>query len=119
MIEGKVWGTTEQILNTPLVEIHRLQVLPNAHCSWHKHNAKWNAFMLLSGSMAIERRKKEYALVDRTELRAGDLCTVPPGEIHRFVTGADRAIAVEIYYPQVLTPDIEREDVGGIGEDKC
>jgi mannose-6-phosphate isomerase-like protein (cupin superfamily) len=115
MIEGKVWGTTELVLKTPLIEVHRLAVLPNARCSWHRHANKWNAFICLSGSLLIERKKREYDLIDVTTLHAGEMCTVPPGEVHRFVTNRDRATAIEFYYPQELAvTDIEREDVGGV-----
>jgi len=117
MIEGKVWGSTEVILREPVIEVHRLRIVPTARCSWHMHVAKWNAFMLISGSLIIERRKKEYDLIDRTVLSKGDLCTVPPGEYHRFVTEGCAAEAIEIYYPSVLGNDIVRDTVGGIGQE--
>lgn len=118
MKSGKIWGLTEVILSTPFIEVHRLSILPSARCSWHMHTAKFNCFLVLSGRMVIERRKREYKLIDRTVLESGDLCTVPPGEYHRFVTEDCEARAIEIYYPKELSEDIVREDVGGV-DTKC
>ncbi len=114
MIEGKVWGNTRLLLRTPLVEVHRLEVVPGGFCSWHKHRHKWNAFIVHSGALTIEIRKEAYPLTDKTVLRAGDFTTVKPGEEHRFVAGLSPAEVFEIYYPEMLTEDIVRADVGGI-----
>lgn len=117
MLVGKIWGTTELLLSTPLCEIHRLGIKPNHQCSLHKHNYKWNAFYVLSGTLYIDVEKKEYKLVDTTKLSAGDITTVPPGEYHRFRTWDDTCLALEIYYCEPLAKDIHRLDVGGpIGE---
>jgi mannose-6-phosphate isomerase-like protein (cupin superfamily) len=115
MIEGKIWGTTELLLKTPLIEIRRFKVRPSAHCSWHKHALKWNLFICLDGELIVERKRKDYPLIDRTVLDPGQVCAVPPGEFHRFKTGTWKAEAVEIYYPaEVQEDDIEREDCGGL-----
>lgn len=113
-IAGKVWGMTTLLLKTPMVEVHRLDVVPNAYCSMHKHERKWNAFVILSGALTIEVEKPEYGLTDKTVLRAGDLTTVKPGEYHRFVSGLTPTVALEIYYPETLSEDIVRLDCGGV-----
>lgn len=106
------------MLKTPLIEIHRLEVVPGGYCSWHKHRHKWNAFIVESGALTIEVRKEAYPLTDKTVLRAGDdPTTVKPGDEHRFVAGLSPAVALEIYYPEMLTEDIIRADVGGIMDD--
>ena|SRR3990167_4252225 len=115
MLSGKIWGTTTLLLRTPLIEMHRLDVLGNAHCSMHKHDKKWNAFVVISGTLTIEVEKAAYNLVDKTVLYAGELTTVQPGEFHRFVTGPFSAVALEIYYPESLSDDdIVRRDCGGL-----
>lgn len=114
MKTGKVWGTTELLLRTPFIEVHRLTIKPNARCSLHLHRAKWNAFFVQSGALKIEVHKAAYQLVDTTELKAGEFTTVPPNEEHRFMTGARGALAIEIYYPPELAEDIIRKDVGGL-----
>jgi mannose-6-phosphate isomerase-like protein (cupin superfamily) len=113
MKSGKVWGTTELMLRTPLVEIHRLRILPNMQCSMHKHNFKHNAFIVVEGHLTIETKKLDYALTDITELDPEDMTTVKPGEFHRFRSGSIGCTAFEIYYCEPLSEDIIRADVGG------
>ena len=113
MKSGKVWGTTELLLKTPFIEIHRLAILPNMRCSLHKHQFKWNAFYVSSGRLWIETKKLDYDLIDITELRPGDLMTAKPNEFHRFVTKDEGMTGIEIYYPEPLSEDIIRADVGG------
>lgn len=114
MITGKAWGTTKPLLANPFIAIHWLEILPRKRCSLHGHEFKHNAFMVVSGTLTIEVHKKDYALVDKTVLGPGDMTTVRPGEDHRFVTGDERVLAIEIYYPQWLEgDDIVRRDVGG------
>lgn len=67
-----------------------------------------------SGRMFIEVHKNDYALVDVTELGPGEFTTVRPGEFHRFITKGEPAQALEIYYPEELSEDIVRKDVGGV-----
>lgn len=114
---GKVWGTTEPLLQTPIIEIHRLYIEPNRCCSLHWHAHKWNAFVVLSGRLTIEAHKSDYDLIDRTVLVTNDMTTIPPGEVHRFVTTDSDCWCLEIYYPELLSEDIVRESVGGIYED--
>ncbi len=110
---GKVWGTTELMLKTPFLEVHRLTIDPNAYCSMHKHNFKHNAFLVVEGSLTIETKKLDYDLVDYTQLGLRDFTTVKPGEFHRFRAGIEGCSAFEIYYCEPLSEDIVRQDVGG------
>lgn len=113
MIIGKVWGSTECLLDTPLLSVHRLKILPNMTCSMHAHEFKWNGFFVTSGRLIIEVRKKSYALTDRTVLNAGELTSVKPGEFHRFVTEPEGCDGIEFYYLEPLSEDIVRESCGG------
>lgn len=110
---GKVWGTTECVLATPLMEMHRLVIKPNMQCSLHVHRRKWNAFMVMTGKLSIDVVKTDYDLTDTTELASGEVATVKPGEHHRFRTGELACVAFEIYYTDVLADDIERKGCGG------
>lgn len=117
MKQGKVWGETSLILRTPLIEVHKLDILEGAFCSWHHHEFKWNAFMVIRGALLIEVRKNDYQLTDVTRLGPGDFTTVRPGEVHRFRTTETASCeAWEIYYPESLGEDIIRESVGGLVE---
>lgn len=115
MKTGKIWGITELLHHDPGIEIHRLNIIPGYHCSWHRHLHKINAFFVFSGLLFIER-KKDYGLIDRTEMRAGEFTLVPAGELHRFMTEGEPCQAIEIYYPMPLGNDIVREDNGGPNE---
>lgn len=113
MKAGKIWGWTTALLATPLIEIHRLQILPYAQCSLHTHAGRWNAFVVTAGRLLIEVHQRDYDLVDTTELGVGELTTVPPGLPHRFRTEVEGAECFEVYYPAALgSPDITRMDVG-------
>lgn len=109
----KVWGRTTALLQTPLVEVHRIDVRPEMRCSWHKHERKWNAFVLICGEMEIEHESGEMMGSINLRSRIGNFYVVPPGDYHRFVTRAAPAAALELYYPDTLSEDIIRRDVGG------
>jgi len=112
-ITGKVWGDTSAIIQTPLVELHRINIKAGYKCSEHKHEHKWNGFYVISGTLEIHVRKNNYDLTDVTVLRAGDFTTVRPGEYHWFSSITD-CVALELYYPETLSEDIVRKSVGGI-----
>ena len=111
--EGKIWGNTETLLVTPLMELHRIQINDDGYCSTHKHQFKWNLFYVISGTLEINVYKLDYDLVDKTVLQAGGYMTVKPGEYHHF-KAITEVKALEIYYPEPISKDIERKSVGGI-----
>ena len=115
MKQGKVWGTTEQLIVTPMIEIHRINILPNSHCSMHKHEFKYNLFYVLYGDIEVHVRKNDYDLIDTTSLSPGMFTTVKPNEYHWFHSKS-ACIVLEIYYPEPLTEDIIRETVGGLND---
>lgn len=115
MKNGKVWGVTETLLKKTNLHIERLVIDPMCRCSMHKHDRKWNGFYVASGRLIIEV-EKAYGLTDRTELEQGEFMAVPPGEFHRFVTDNEGAVGIELYWPDDLSEDIVRKDVGGVVE---
>jgi mannose-6-phosphate isomerase-like protein (cupin superfamily) len=112
-ITGKVWGDTSVIIQNPLVELHKINIKAGYKCSEHKHEHKWNGFYVVSGTLEIHVRKNNYQLTDITTLRAGDFTTVRPGEFHWFSSITD-CVALELYYPELLSEDIVRKSVGGL-----
>ena len=112
-ITGKVWGDTSVIIQNPLVELHKINIKAGYKCSEHKHEHKWNGFYVISGTLEIHVRKNNYQLTDITTLRAGDFTTVRPGEFHWFSSITD-CVALELYYPELLSEDIVRKSVGGL-----
>lgn len=117
MISGKIWGKTESLLVTPLIEIHRIFINKGCVCSMHKHEFKWNMFYVVSGELAIEVEKNDYELVDTTIIKSGEWTSVRPNEYHRFRSITD-VECLEIYYLEPLTTDIVRKNVGGVLENK-
>jgi mannose-6-phosphate isomerase-like protein (cupin superfamily) len=118
-LQGKVWGETKELLNTPLIEVHEIWIKPNMQCSMHKHEFKWNMFYVMEGQLAIDVQKNDYDLQDTTILDDGQWCSVRPNEFHRFRTLDVPVRALEIYYLEPLCADIVRKDVGGfIGEEE-
>ena len=109
---GKVWGHTEAILQNPVVEFHRISVQAGYRCSTHKHSYKWNGFYVETGELEIHVIKNDYELTDVTVLGQGQFTTVRPNEYHYFVCTQD-CVAFEIYYPELLSEDIQRQNVGG------
>jgi len=112
VINGKVWGDTTVLIQTPVSELHKINAKAGFRCSEHKHAHKWNGFYVISGVLEIHVRKNDYALTDVTTLRAGDFTTVRPGEYHWFYCTED-CVALELYYPELLSEDIQRRDHGG------
>ena len=112
VIEGKVWGTTEPILQSPSIEVHRIKVELGAYCSQHKHQSKINMFYVISGELEIQRWK-DYGLCDSTHLYAGGMSRIPPGEMHMFIAH-QKTEALEIYWTELCHNDIQRETTGGI-----
>lgn len=116
LIIGKVWGTTQLLLRTPFIEIHLLKIKPYAKCSVHRHRTKWNAFFVQAGVLTIETKKNDYNLTDLVKISANEMTMVKPMEYHRFSTDKASVIAIEIYYPDELSEDIERLDCGSVIE---
>ena len=111
-ITGKVWGDTSVLIQTPLTELHKINIKAGFRCSEHKHEHKWNGFYVISGVLEIHVAKNNYDLTDITTLRAGDFTTVRPGEFHWFNCVED-CVALELYYPEAISEDIVRRSVGG------
>jgi mannose-6-phosphate isomerase-like protein (cupin superfamily) len=111
-IEGKIWGSTEDLIKTPLFEIHRLVIKPKARCSEHYHRYKHNAFLVVEGELLIHVEQADYQLTDVTTLKAGDVTTVKPGLMHWFATEDSPCLAYELYYCEPLSKDIIRRNVG-------
>ena len=118
MKEGKIWGTTTDLLKSPAVEIHEIEIKPKAYCSLHKHQTKFKAFYVISGKLQIERWKNDYELVDTTLLMPGDFTIVPPGEYQMFTSLNESVRGLEIYWSELNHNDIIRKNSGGLKNGK-
>ncbi len=114
MKAGKVWGTTELFEANGVLEFHRIEMKAGGVCSKHRHKYKWNGFFVESGKMVVKVWQKDYSLIDITELGPGQYTKVMPGLYHKFECIED-GIAFELYWAEFNHNDIEREDVGYMG----
>lgn len=109
----KVWGTTTPLIVSPMFEMHRLAIKPWHVCSIHKHQFKHNAFFVNQGTLYIDVWVDHTGKAEHTKLEAGAHFTVRPGVRHRFRTGSVACDALEMYYTEPLSEDIQRENEGG------
>lgn len=109
---GKVWGTTCPVFNKNNVEVHVIDILPDAFCSKHHHQHKFNMFKVLEGELWVQVWK-DYDLVDITHLKAGESMVVAPGEEHQFFTRYSTCKALEVYWTEISESDIVRDGSGG------
>ena len=118
MIQGKVWGTTRQLISRETFSLHRLEIKAGGFCSEHVHHAKSNHFYVESGVLIVDTfepgamDEEGTHDFDRTVLRAGDEMTVEPGTGHQF-SAVSNCIVYETYWV-VLREDIERFAQGGM-----
>jgi len=112
-IYGKIWGTTSRLFCKNNVEICRITGVKGGESSTHKHCSKHSMFYVEYGSIMVSVTK-DYGLIDKTILMAGQTTTLLPGEFHKFEVLEDNTICYEIYWVELDVADIERKDHGGM-----
>jgi mannose-6-phosphate isomerase-like protein (cupin superfamily) len=115
--QGKIWGNTISIFSKNNVEIHRIEAKEGFMCSKHKHEHKFNAFFIEKGKLKIQVWKKDYPLIDQTIISDGEMTVVKPGEFNFFYAIED-TVAYEIYWVEIQSDDITREDCGKFVNEK-
>jgi quercetin dioxygenase-like cupin family protein len=111
IVQGKVWGTTSPLFCRNNVELHRITGVRGGYSSRHHHAGKYNQFFVERGAIVVRVWRDERQ--DETTLRAGMTCTVAPGELHQFEVLDDDTVALEVYWAELNTDDIVRQDAGG------
>ena len=111
-MQGKFWGRTSPLFNRNNVEINRIEAGKDGFSSEHKHTAKYNMFVVERGCLLITVWKDPSGQPDKTFIRPGQTCTVPPGFYHSFQAVED-TVAYEIYWTQLDADDIQRRTSGG------
>lgn len=110
----KVWGKTRCVKRGHGFEVHYLEINPDAYCSRHKHQSKWNQFTILEGKLGVRYYDDAGRESAYHSLRAGEVLLVPPGQIHRFES-REHCKAIETYWTDPVDPDdIQRMDEGGV-----
>jgi len=103
----KTWGEKWNIFENDTCEVSILKLQPQQRCSWHRHQAKFNLFYVIGGTLYI---KTDWGV---SEVRQGEIFTTKPGEWHEFQTHDDDALIIEVMYVQYEAGDIERDKLGG------
>jgi len=110
-IEQKVWGERWMIREDSVHTTNILILKKGFRCSWHKHQCKYNLFVVIKGSVEIivdEGDPCHYLTV----LNEGDDFVVAPNTWHEFRVLEDGIMAEEMYV-QYDDEDIERAKLGG------
>jgi len=113
--QAKVWGDTQLLFAHHGVECHWIAFRAGYRSSKHRHEHKWNRFVVLQGRLRVVIFR-EYHNRDETNIYSGQATDVPPGVWHQFEAVED-GVALEIYWTTLEAGDIERANTGGKMED--
>lgn len=105
----KIWGYRHRILKTKETEVDLLFLDAKSECSIHRHEAKINRFVLLSGRIQIKTD------MGTKELVINEPFDVEPPSIHQFIILKD-SVMIELAFVksgEIDVNDIERFRQGG------
>lgn len=105
--EYKSWGVKTTLFRNDLCEVSLLDLNGGQRCSWHRHQAKWNQFYVVSGSLQIVTEEGTATVA------TGQIFTTNPTQWHEFRTPDGPALVQEIMYVRYDSEDIERKTKGG------
>tara|TARA_R100000008_G_C3505055_1_gene125707 strand:+ start:113 stop:484 length:372 start_codon:yes stop_codon:yes gene_type:complete len=113
--QGKIWGQTSCFFENSSCEVHYIEADQDGFCSRHKHQNKWNRFIVLEGALKVIIYQQDSE--DETILYKGMFSDVPPNVEHRF-EALENTKALEIYWVDPIERnDIIRFDSGGVYDD--
>lgn len=113
LTEGKVWGETSLLFETPTVQVHHLSIRQGGYCSQHFHSWKRTKMIVLKGSLVMTIFRTD-GMEDRTILTKGAEMIIDHLVTHKFAA-VEETEAIEIYDIALREPDISRQTVGGKG----
>ncbi len=103
--ESKIWGERWLIRKDSTHAVSYLKLKKGYRCSWHKHQSKYNLFVVLSGKVAI------LTETGKVTLTRGQEFTTKPGEWHEFRAYADSEMIEEMFV-EYNESDIIRKKLG-------
>jgi len=86
-------------------------VIRMTECSWHRHQTKYNLFVVLWGKIGIVTEQLDGRQVE-TILTQGECFTTMPGQKHKFIVYENGAMIEEMYV-EYSEADIQRDNQGG------
>ena len=102
----KIWGERWIIRQDSTHAVSFLKVKKGMRCSWHKHQSKWNLFVLIVGKVEIIT---EYSSIILDS--PGVSFTIPPGVEHEF-RALEVSDMIEEMYVEYDEADIIRANEG-------
>lgn len=111
MRERKCWGERWLVRHDSTHATSFLKLEKGFQCSWHRHQSKYNLFVLIRGKVGIVT-EQFGGLQPMTILTPGEVFTTKPGEWHKFVVLEDSEMLEEMYV-EYSEADIERKELGG------
>jgi mannose-6-phosphate isomerase-like protein (cupin superfamily) len=108
--EMKVWGERWLLRQDSTHAVSFLILEKGTQCSWHKHQSKYNLFVVLSGKIGIVT--EQFSGPKEVILEKGECFTTKPGEFHKFIAYEDSQVAEEMFV-EYDEGDIQRETLGG------
>jgi mannose-6-phosphate isomerase-like protein (cupin superfamily) len=113
-VELKIWGERWVLRRDSTHEVSYLKVRKGYRCSWHKHQQKYNLFVVLEGVLKV--KVEELGEIRETFIGEGQSFTTKPGQWHEFEgVGVDNKVIEEMYV-EYDKNDIERFKLGGKAE---
>jgi len=111
-LQAKVWGDTRLLYAANNTHCHLIRFRNGGYCSKHRHQHKWNRFVVLQGTLIVRIFRNEK-IHEETTVREGQMTDVPPGVWHQFEASEDGE-ALEFYWAELDAEDIERKTEGGM-----
>ena len=104
----KNWGWKLPMPATSGVASDFIFIREGEACSVHRHDYKWNRFVVVDGSLVIREYSPDgLAVVKKSKLVIGDMLDIPPDVVHQFYAETD-VFAIEMYWGELAVDDIVR-----------
>jgi len=110
--EHKVWGERWLIRQDSTHAVSYLKIKTGFRCSWHKHNTKYNLFVVLKGKIGVVTEEID-GIKRESILYQGHCFSVRPEEWHEFRAYEDSEVIEEMYV-SYCEQDIIRQSQGGV-----
>jgi len=112
--QNKIWGERWLIRQDSTHAVSFLKLKKGFRCSWHKHQTKYNLFVILFGKVGILTEELTGSKSE-TILMEGQSFITRPGQWHEFRIYEDSGMIEEMYV-EYDEGDIERREIGSFFE---
>jgi quercetin dioxygenase-like cupin family protein len=110
-IQSKVWGERWIIRKDDTHCVSFLKLEKGYRCSWHKHQQKYNKFVVTRGKIEVITEELG-GKIRKSIIEEGQTLTTRPEQWHEFRAIEDSEVIEEMYV-KYDESDIQREILGG------